>query len=69
MSEGYHAGSSDALNARALAEAHAVEAGLPARWHIDAPRWSSAGTVARRIGLLLIAIVLGGWALTLLNAR
>jgi hypothetical protein len=62
-------GGYDPRNATALAEAKATEAGLPTRRHIDAPRWTDVGTVVRGLGLLLLAILLGGWVLTLLNAR
>ena len=68
MSEGFHVGANDALNARALAEARAIEAGLPSKRHIDAPRWPGAGTLVRRVGLAILAIIVAGWLLTLLSA-
>jgi hypothetical protein len=67
MSEGFHAGANDALNARALAEARATEAGLPSKRHIDAPRWAGVGTLVRWAGLAILGIIVAGWLLTLLN--
>ena len=58
-----------ARKAAPLAEANAREAGLPRRNHVDAPRWADPGTVVRGIGLVLLGLLLGGWALTLLNGR
>ena len=69
VSEGFNIGGYDALNAAPLAEVRATEAGLPRRRHLPAPPWPDAGSLVRRAGLVLMAIVLGGWVLTLLNAR
>jgi hypothetical protein len=69
MSEGFHSGGYDALNSGALAEARQIEAGLPSRRHIDAPRWLDVGTILRAVGLVIVAAILGGWLLTLLNVR
>lgn len=59
----------DTLNAGARAEARAMEADLPRPRHLEARRWPDVGTLVRRTGLVLVAIVLTGWVLTLLNAR
>lgn len=69
MSGGGSLGGYDPRNAGALAEAKAAEAGLPQRRHLHAPRWADPGTVVRALGVVLLAVVLGGWALTLLNGR
>ena len=64
---GGNLGGYDPRNAGALAEAKAVEAGLPGRRPVDAPRWPSA--LGRWLVLGLAAVVVAGWALTILNAR
>ena len=69
MSDDFNPGTIDILNAGARAEARAMEAKLPRERYVDAERWPSVGTFARRLGLLLIAIVLGGWLLTLVSGR
>lgn len=69
MSDDFNPGAIDILNSGARAEARAMEAKLPRERRVDAGRWPSVGAFARRLGLLLIAIVLGGWLLTLVNGR
>lgn len=68
MSQDFNPGSIDLLNAQARAEARAVERTLPRQRYGDPGRWPSI-SVARPLGLLLLAIVLGGWVLTLVNGR
>jgi hypothetical protein len=68
MSEGFHAGANDSLNARALAEARTIEAGLSSKRHIDAPRWPGVGTLVRVAGVAILAVIVVGWVLTLFNA-
>lgn len=69
MSQGFNVGQIDVLNSGAIAEAQAAAASLPQRRHLPARRWISPGTFLRVVGLALLAVILGGWLLTLLNAR
>jgi hypothetical protein len=67
MTGDFNPGGYDTLNRAPLAEAKAVEAGVPRRQPVDAPRWADPGTVVRAVGLVLLLIVIGGWVLTLLS--
>jgi hypothetical protein len=69
MTDDFNPGTIDVLRAEARTEARLMEAKLPPKPHAQAERWPSFGTFARRLALLVIAIVLSGWLLTLLNSR
>ena len=61
-------GSNDLSGTSGLAESRPAEAGRQERQVADRGRWPGPGTVLRVVGLCFLALVVGGWLLTVLNA-
>jgi hypothetical protein len=70
MSEAFGLGDgmNDMGNIRPLAESAVADARRKRHGHCDTGRWPGAGTVVRVLVLSFVAIVCGGWLLTVLNA-
>ena len=60
-------GTTDLSGVGATAETSVTDARRRQPGHLEADRWPTSGTILRRIGLVVLAIVAVGLALTALN--
>lgn len=60
-------GVNDLSGTPGLAESRVADAQRERSSHLEAERWPSTGTILRRLGLVLLALVAIGLALTALN--
>jgi hypothetical protein len=65
---GHDTGNADFTNARARAESKVADAQRHPPQDVETPRWVSGGMVLKVVGLALIALLLVGWVLTLVNS-